>query len=137
MGLPNFPSYTTLIMSHLRRKEYMSKKKNKKFKKNRSVKPAPQETNTNAFVSSDPVASEEAVSGKTNDEKITESASPKADDPYSNSQYDHVKKDVKKILFIIAILGIIFIGIYLIGVKTSILSSFGDWIYRVANIQTQ
>jgi len=115
----------------------MSKKKNKKFKKNRSAKVASQEVNTNTFVSSDPVISEEVISSKTNDKEIAESTSLKADDPYLNNQYDHVKKDVKKILFIIIILGVIFAGICLLGAKTNVLNSFGDWIYKVANIQTQ
>ncbi|MFA4996001.1 MAG: hypothetical protein WC536_02545 [Patescibacteria group bacterium] len=114
----------------------MSKKKNKKFKKNKSVKSTPQEINTTTFISSDPVVSEESISNGI-DNKVTEPTSPKTDDPYSNNQYDHVKKDVKKILFIILILGVLFTGICLLGAKTNVLSSFGDWIYRVANIQTQ
>jgi len=56
-------------------------------------------------------------------------------DAYKTDQYDHVKKDIKKILIIMVIIIVALIGIYILSMKTSILSSFGDWVYKILNIQ--
>lgn len=107
----------------------MSKKKNKKFKKIKpKLKPAIA-TNTGTFTSSDPVFPEKAVETPPANEKIIES-----ENAYKNPEYDHVKKDIKKILLIITILIVLFAGIYVLGEKTNSLKAIGDWIYRVANI---
>lgn len=52
------------------------------------------------------------------------------------NQYAYVKKDIKRILLIILLLVIILIAIYVMNAKTTLLSSFGDWIYQVLNITT-
>ena len=57
-------------------------------------------------------------------------------DVYKTDKYDHVKKDIKKILIIMAIIILALIGIYILSLKTTILSSFGDWVYKILNIQT-
>ena len=57
-------------------------------------------------------------------------------DAYKTDKYDHVKKDIKKILIIMAIIIVVLIGIYILSLKTTILTSFGDWVYRILNITT-
>lgn len=113
----------------------MSKKKFKKLKRNKSHQ-APRVESSQTFVSSDPVVSDEAISGRGVVE-LSDNDTTKADDPYANKEYSHVKKDIRKILAIIGVLAVIFIGIFFLGQKTNALNSFGDWIYKVTNIQTQ
>ena len=52
------------------------------------------------------------------------------------NEYAYVKKDIKKILLIILSLVVILIAVYIVDLKTTLLSSFGDWIYRILNITT-
>jgi hypothetical protein len=113
----------------------MSKKKNKRFKKNKPQKVFLNEKSesSNTLVSSDTTISDESIAN----DQTAQASTVKIDDPYTHNQYDHVKKDTKKILIIIGIISVIFLGIYFIGLKTEILNSFGDWIYKIANIQTQ
>lgn len=110
-------------------------KKNKKFKRNKSrhgyVAPAHIETTAKA-------ESPESEGGIDNAaDQTVEKAKKVEEDPYASGQYDHVRKDVKKILFIISILVLIFVAVWLVGAKTNLLTSIGDWIYKIANIQTQ
>ncbi|MEK7097471.1 MAG: hypothetical protein AAB906_01330 [Patescibacteria group bacterium] len=111
----------------------MSKKKTRKFKKNKpQLSSQPERMETTDFTSSDPVMAEDSISGKQISAEKTHSQN--TDESYSHSK--HVKKDVRKIVFIIFLLSLIFIVIYFLGSKTNVLSSFGDWIYKIANIQT-
>jgi hypothetical protein len=111
----------------------MSKKNKKKFKRNK-FNQSP--TSASSVQESMSDASESDVTAPATEATI-KSEKPMADDPYSNNEYDHVRKDVRKILFIISILALIFVAVWLIGTKTGVLTSFGDWIYKIANIQTQ
>ncbi|MCL5410416.1 MAG: hypothetical protein M1324_01025 [Patescibacteria group bacterium] len=115
----------------------MSKKKNKKFKKNKPNKGFQKSETTNTFVSSDPVVSDESIINNQTSTQGDKSSPIEIDDPYSHNQYDHVKKDVRKIIALIGLIILVFSGIYILGLKTNILSSFGDWVYKIANIQTQ
>ena len=56
-------------------------------------------------------------------------------DVYKTDKYAHVKKDIKKILIIMAIIILALIGIYVLSLKTTIFSTFGNWIYKILNIQ--
>lgn len=112
----------------------MSKKKTKKFKKNKpQLSSQPEKMEITDFTSSDPVAPEDSISGKQTP-ATGKTHSQNTDESYSHSK--HVKKDVKKIVLIIFLLSLIFVGIYFLGSETNVLSSFGDWIYKIANIQT-
>jgi len=53
-----------------------------------------------------------------------------------DEKYQFVRHDVQRVLLFIGIIAIILVGSYFLNTKTSILNSFGDWIYRIANIQT-
>jgi len=61
---------------------------------------------------------------------------PKEHESYSSDKYAHVKTDIKKILIIMAIIFLILIGIYILSFKTTFLNTFGDWVYKILNIQT-
>jgi hypothetical protein len=112
----------------------MSKKKNKKLKKKQShsgyiapvqVVPAPTSPTVEMDVTPD---LEEKV--------VTKQEEPKADG-YNDPLYKDEKKVVTKILLIILGLVIILIGAYYLNQKTTILSSFGNSLYKILNIQTQ
>lgn len=107
----------------------MAKKKNKKFKKSQPV------------VQEQPIA----VAGKNDVTAISQNSAPeikeKPKDDYDidvlNAKYQPIRHDVFKLLIVLASLAVVFIAIYLVGAKTSILSTIGDWLYKVSNIQTQ
>jgi hypothetical protein len=53
-----------------------------------------------------------------------------------HSQYSYVRRDVKKILLFILLMIILLVVAYFINTKTTIFQSFGNWIYKITNIQT-
>jgi len=111
-------------------------KKNKKFKRNKSRNIlTPIQTTAANNIGLNDADIEISASGEASIK--VETKKPEEVDPYTHNQYDHVKKDVRKILFIIAIIIIIFIGACILSAKTNVLASFGDWIYKIANIQAQ
>jgi hypothetical protein len=57
-------------------------------------------------------------------------------DHYNTDKYDHVKKDVRKIVIIMASIVIILFAIYFGSLKTNYLNSLGDFIYRISHLQT-
>lgn len=114
----------------------MGKKKHKKLKRKHqhsgyiAPKPAPI-----AAVSS---AAEMDVTPEL-EEKIIEKIEEEtpAETGYNDPMYKDEKKVVTQILLIILFLVLILIGVYFLNQKTTILSSFGDYLYRILNIQTQ
>jgi len=54
-----------------------------------------------------------------------------------NRQYDYVRRDVLKLGLVISILVLIFIAIYFVSLKTSLLQTAGDWIYQISHFQIQ
>lgn len=52
-------------------------------------------------------------------------------------EYAYVKKDVIKILSLLAVILLFLVGLYFVYKNTEILSGAGDWVYRALNIQTQ
>lgn len=119
----------------------MSKKKNKKFKKShkhqaQSVHPTGMNLGSvaieNPAVLETPVHAGAAGNGEPKvDETFTKEAA--ADDP----QFSRIRKDVKKITMIMAVMAAILIGIYFLNKQTTLLEGLGDWLYRVGNIQVQ
>lgn len=69
-------------------------------------------------------------------ESISQPIIDEKPDVYKTDKYDHVKTDIKKILIIMSIILLALIVIYFIGLKTSFLGTFGDWIYKILNIST-
>lgn len=112
----------------------MSKKKNKKFKKSggaktiSSVQQAPVLT-TNSDAKADNIESTPAR------DIITEKEKDEIE--LLNEKYLPIRKDVKKLLIVLAILAVLFVAIYFVGQKTTILTTIGDWLYKISNIQTQ
>lgn len=58
------------------------------------------------------------------------------DDFYKTNQYAHVRRDIKIVLALLAGIIILLFAIYYIGLKTTYLTTFGNWLYKVLNIQT-
>ena len=52
-----------------------------------------------------------------------------------NEKYKFVRKDVRKLLFVLAILAVIFIAIYIVNVKVPFLNTIGNWLYKIGNFQ--
>lgn len=108
----------------------MPKKKNK-FKKNKKHQVENVTLATQSAMDAD-------SSGELPENVIEANPQPieEESDMYDVKEYEHVKKDVKKIVTITTIIVLILIATYLLSFKTSALSTFGDWVYRLLNIQT-
>lgn len=107
----------------------MSKKKFKKFKK---ISNQQLQTN-NAATSSE---KRDAIVSELNaTEKERKELAEK--DIYDTDKYDHVKKDVKKITIILGSIILLLFGIYFLSLKTTYLSTAGNWIYKILNIQAE
>ncbi len=102
-------------------------KKNKKLKKKKQITP-----NTS-------IALEHIEDDQTDDSQPAHSSEAKivAKEQSVPREYEHVRKDVRKILFVMLIIVILIITLYFIGSKTTFLTSIGDWFYKVLNIKTQ
>lgn len=109
----------------------MSKKKNKKFKKRHSIQPAAAEHRIETV--------QLGVTQSVTNEPImangTEIVEKKSEIDTLNEKYQYVRRDVNKLLIILATLAILFVGIYFLGQKTSVLNNLGDWVHKVLNLQ--
>ena len=112
----------------------MGKKKNKKFRQ--SVRPAAQTETVRETVST--MEPENRTNTPVNTKKTSSDTPVKPDVMIElNAKYAHIRKDVNKLLIVIASLAVIFVGICILGQKTSVLTNIGDWIYKVCNFQLQ
>jgi hypothetical protein len=111
----------------------MSKKKLKKFKKGGHVKQkgrvSSSSTNITEQKRENLIEEIESMENERIAEKETEP------DIYMSDKYDHVKRDVKKILLIMFAILIVLFLTYYVSLKTTYLSSLGNWIYKILNIQ--
>jgi hypothetical protein len=105
----------------------MSKKKNKKQRR------APFDTKA---VSIENNANKDLTS-LTEKEITEETQATEAKDPIEelSEHYAYVKKDTKKLLVMLGVLALLIVGTYFVNKNTTILTNFGDWIYKVSNIQ--
>ncbi|MEI8143103.1 MAG: hypothetical protein WCG48_00600 [Candidatus Berkelbacteria bacterium] len=104
----------------------MSKKKHNKFKKKQQAITVKETTQPEAISSGD-----ELIMSKT----ITKELAVEAENEIVNGHdYSYVKKDLKKIGIVLAILVILFVSFYILGIKTNLLNAFGDWIYKILHI---
>lgn len=108
----------------------MSKKKNK-FKKSKK-----QQADNITSSQSINIANPDCEPIIERESRETVQAKTEAPDVYQTDEYAHVKKDIRKILIIMLIIVIVLIGIYLLSLKTSFLTNFGNWTYKLLNIQT-
>lgn len=113
----------------------MSKKKNKKLKRKHS------HSGYIAPVHQAPIPTPAVEMDVTPDlaEKVelkSEKEEPK-EYGYDDPMYKDEKKVVTKILLIILFLVVVLIAAYYVNQKTTILSSFGDTLYKILHIQTQ
>ena len=114
----------------------MSKKKNK-FKRSKHSHPQSQVAApimNNAVNLENPEAEPLIQSAVTS---ASESAKTEPDDLYANNQHDYVRRDIKIVLALLAGIIILLFAIYYLGLKTTYLTTFGNWIYRILNISTQ
>lgn len=99
-------------------------KKNKKLKKKKQYLPA----------------SEESILVETANPALPTETKEIASSPIhqaDNQEFNYVRRDVKKILIIMVLIIVIIIALYFVDAKTTVLSSMGDWFYKLFNIQTQ
>ncbi|HLC43640.1 MAG TPA: hypothetical protein VJK08_00720 [Patescibacteria group bacterium] len=50
-----------------------------------------------------------------------------------DEKYAFVRRDVRKLMIVLGSLVVLFVAIYFVNTKTTILSNLGDWIYRVGH----
>lgn len=105
------------------------KKKNKKFKKRNQHAPQPTRIENLEKAPTQEEELESVSSEKEHSSQLDEYAE-------LSEKYLYVKKDTKKLLAFIGLAAVFLVAFYLLDSKTSILNSFGDWIYRITNIQT-
>ncbi|MCX6808896.1 MAG: hypothetical protein NTW50_04535 [Candidatus Berkelbacteria bacterium] len=106
----------------------MGKKKCKKFK-NQS-KPVQQPTQIN------PVA-QTGTTTAASEMKPTENFTPKELDRMTelNQKYAYVRKDVRKLLFVLGTVVMLFVATYFLKAKTPLLTDLGNWVYKISNFQ--
>ena len=110
----------------------MSKKKNK-FKKKKAHRLGAIAVSTQAVEIANPISESLEESFDHAPSPVIQEEKP---DAYKTDKYAHVKVDIKKILIIMAIIILVLFGVYVLSLKTTILDSFGNWIYKILNIQT-
>ena len=112
----------------------MGKKKLKKLKKKKIVQPVqsasmPLMANENVL---EAVEREFTVDTPVTQEKVVSAE----DEVYLSEEYKHVKIDIRKILIVMAIIVIVLFGVYYLDLKYGLLKDFGDYIYKISNIQS-
>lgn len=111
----------------------MSKKKNK-FKRSKhnhgpvhNIPPRIEQIERQPIEKAEPEENEEK---SVNVKKIEQTS------PQEAATYAYVRKDVKKILWFILLIIVLLTAAYFIDTKTILFQTFGDWIYKIAHIQT-
>lgn len=116
----------------------MSKKKLKKFKKKHSqINPTVDSTQVSLNTTSSQITELEEKEIISEIKEIKNRDNELHDDIYMTDKYEHVRKDVKKILLIMSSIIIVLIATYFLNQKTTYLTSLGNWIYKILNIQVQ
>ena len=112
----------------------MSKKKNK-FKRSKQSHPQSQVSTpvTNSAGNLEGMAAEPLAQPAV----TSAPAKSEPDDFYTTNQYAHVRRDIKIVLALLLGIIILLFAIYYLGLKTTYLTTFGNWIYRILNISTQ
>jgi len=52
-----------------------------------------------------------------------------------DEKYRPIHRDVNKLMVVLASLAIIFVGVYFLNDKTTIIANIGTWIYKIGNFQ--
>ncbi|PIS07522.1 hypothetical protein COT78_03235 [Candidatus Berkelbacteria bacterium CG10_big_fil_rev_8_21_14_0_10_43_13] len=50
-----------------------------------------------------------------------------------DERYTYVRRDVRKLMIVLAVLIVLFVATYFLNTKTTVLDNFGDWIYKVGH----
>ena len=117
-------------MSKKKKKNKFKKiKKNKKTSLNKSFSPLKESPVRNDLGENLPSSSPDIK------ETVLERKKETIEIP-NDEKYIFVRRDVRKILLITFFSLVILTTAYFLNLKTTILSSFGDWIYNISNIQT-
>lgn len=99
-------------------------KKNKKFKnKTKNVNLTPKSQTTHEVVDTENSA----------DVTRVEVAADLNEDEILNEKYRYVRHDVKRLVLIIFALFIVTGIFYWLNIRTSVLDSFGNWIYKIGH----
>lgn len=117
----------------------MSKKKNKKFKKQRQSSHIQPVHRSESQPLADGTIRENTTtedSSPQNEKKNIEAKEQSSEEQIAEHQYKYVKKDVKRVLIYVVLMILILAAVYVLSIKTSVFSSFGDWVYKLLNIQT-
>ena len=104
----------------------MAKKKKKKFKKKHlkaAVSPQSSSKKTTADKPDTPTSTQEHQE----QEEVKE----------GQNEYSYIRKDVRNVLIILAIMLALIVTAYIIDQNTTIFSQFSDWLFKVTNIQIQ
>ncbi len=104
----------------------MAKKKKKKFKKKHlkaAVSPQSSSKKTTADKPDTPTSTQEHQE----QEEVKE----------EQNEYSYIRKDVRNVLIILAIMLALIVTAYIIDQNTTIFSQFSDWLFKVTNIQIQ
>ena len=109
----------------------MSKKKNK-FKKNKKHQPENITVERASIEISNPTG-EPLTDSKPS---ILEPVLDEKEHHYKTDKYDHVKKDINKILIIMFLIVLALVGVYILSLQTTLFDVFGSWVYKVLNITT-
>lgn len=107
----------------------MGKKKNK-FKKSHRIEAPVMRVKTT-------VSTVDTKEDEILDEGISEKAVEAKPDHLTdlNRQYKYVRKDVRKLLMTIGLLVVLFVAAYFVNQQTGLLTSIGNWIYKIGNFQ--
>lgn len=99
----------------------MAKKKKKKFKKKH-------------FRTAVPTQNSPIETTEHKDDVVESAPSHKAEEEKSD-EYNYIRKDVRNVLIIMAIMLVIIIVAYIIDKNTTWFSSLSDWMFKITNIQ--
>ena len=88
-----------------------------------------------------PIAAIEAVDNDVVNEKTAVVEEQKSTPAESESIIDEptkklIRKDVQMIMFTLLGLALVLVAVRIFEVKTSQIDTFGDWLYKITNIQT-
>lgn len=108
-------------------------KKNKKLKKKKQHTLSPSEAVVVSVAneSNTPIIETEAVTQTAKNSPEDKSS------PENKDEYSYVRKDIRKIIFIMLIIVLLVVVLYFSNQQTAWIPKVGDWIFKLLNIQTQ
>lgn len=111
----------------------MSKKKNRKFKKSKNpqIEPNNQVVSSILEVERGTVSSDNEQSGQTDD--INNEA--ENEEQKMAVKYAYLKPELRKLILILVMIIVLSFSFYILDIKSNIINSLGDWIYKISNFR--